>query len=409
MIMRYIVFILILFSSGVTLTAQDIEYYFSVAAENNPGLKAKYLEYEAAMQRVPQVSTLPDPTFSFGYFISSVEKGPNQQIAQLSLSQMFPWFGTLKAKGNTVALLAEAKFQNFINERNRLYYSVATAYYSLYEQQKWVEIEKSNLEILQSYLTIADANYSNGKSSMVDLLRINIEIKEAQTRLDILRNKERPMLAVFNQLLNRKLDEIVVIKDTLTARVLHLKHREDFLVEDNPLIKSLDISIMAEEAEEKVAELARLPQLGVGLDYVVVRKRSDMMMPMLSVTIPLFMKKYNAAVKESQLLQESYTLQKEDTGRLLEVEYEEAWFNINEQLKYVELYNEQIQLYEQSLNLLLKAYANSGSDFEEVLRMQQDFIKLKKARVTALSNYQIALSRLNYITAKSFSGSDEKN
>lgn len=407
--MRYIVFILILFSSGVTLTAQDIEYYFSVAAENNPGLKAKYLEYEAAMQRVPQVSTLPDPTFSFGYFISSVEKGPNQQIAQLSLSQMFPWFGTLKAKGNTVALLAEAKFQNFINERNRLYYSVATAYYSLYEQQKWVEIEKSNLEILQSYLTIADANYSNGKSSMVDLLRINIEIKEAQTRLDILRNKERPMLAVFNQLLNRKLDEIVVIKDTLTARVLHLKHREDFLVEDNPLIKSLDISIMAEEAEEKVAELARLPQLGVGLDYVVVRKRSDMMMPMLSVTIPLFMKKYNAAVKESQLLQESYTLQKEDTGRLLEVEYEEAWFNINEQLKYVELYNEQIQLYEQSLNLLLKAYANSGSDFEEVLRMQQDFIKLKKARVTALSNYQIALSRLNYITAKSFSGSDEKN
>ena len=44
------------------LQAQDLETYLQKAAENKPTLKASYAEFEAAMQRAPQVASLPDPT-----------------------------------------------------------------------------------------------------------------------------------------------------------------------------------------------------------------------------------------------------------------------------------------------------------------------------------------------------------
>jgi outer membrane protein, heavy metal efflux system len=46
---------------------------------------------------------------------------------------MFPWFGTLKAQGDAAALLAEAKYQSFLDARNQLFYQVAAAYHPLYE------------------------------------------------------------------------------------------------------------------------------------------------------------------------------------------------------------------------------------------------------------------------------------
>jgi hypothetical protein len=56
-------------SSFVSGNAQDsLSYYLEQAALNNPGVKAKYMEYSAALEKVPQASSLPDPEIQFGYF-----------------------------------------------------------------------------------------------------------------------------------------------------------------------------------------------------------------------------------------------------------------------------------------------------------------------------------------------------
>jgi hypothetical protein len=114
--MKVVVNIIILVLLGSVLGyAQTLDDYFKIAAESNPGLQAKYSAFEAAMQRVEQVNTLPDPNFSFGYFISPVETRVGPQRARFSLTQMFPWFGTLKKQGNAAALMAEAKYQSFLD------------------------------------------------------------------------------------------------------------------------------------------------------------------------------------------------------------------------------------------------------------------------------------------------------
>jgi outer membrane protein TolC len=391
--------------------AQTLDDYFKIAAENNPGLQAVYNEYEAALQKVPQVSSLPDPTFSFGYFISPVETRVGPQQAKFSLTQMFPWFGTLKAQGDAAVLMADAKFQNFIDARNKLFFQVASAYYPLYELNDWIRIEQDNISILETYKTIATKKFEAGSGSMADVLRVDIMLKDAQTNLNILRDKEKPLVTTFNRLLNRSGNEIVEISNSLKAETPADNFRKDSLIASNPKLRALDLIREANKGAELAARKQGLPKLGVGLDYVMVGERNDMvipdngkdiLMPMVSVSIPIFRGKYNASVKEAQLMQESYTNQKQEVTNMLISEYEMVWFQIQQQLQLLSLYAQQVQTSQQSLNLLYASYGNSGKEFEEVLRMQQQLLKYRKMSATALTQYQVAVAKINYITSKTY-------
>ena len=398
--MKFIINIILLVLLGVTtVQAQTLDEYFEIAAENNPGLQSKYKEFEAALQKVHQVNSLPDPTFSFSYFIPKM----HSQSAAFSLTQMFPWFGTLKAQGNAVALMAESQYQSFLDAQNQLYYEVSAAYYPMYELKRLKRIEQKNIDILESYKSIANSKFKNGLAPMVDVLRVDIMLKDAVTNLSILEKKERPLMATFNKLLNRGVAEEVTIDSALITENLQENVLRDSLVINNPLLHALDLKIEASEASEVAAQKDGLPKLGVGLDYAIMENGKNILMPMVSVSIPIFRKKYKAAQKEAQLMQESYALQKSETTNLLISNYEMTWFEVEQQRELINLYDQQTKETNQSLNLLFSAYSNSGNAFEEVLRMQQQLLKYEKMKATAEVEYHIALAKLNYITAKHIS------
>jgi cobalt-zinc-cadmium efflux system outer membrane protein len=404
-------YILVALCFSISSQAQNLEDYFRQAAANNPGLQAQYKNFETALQRTAQVSSLPDPSLSFGYFISPVETRLGPQMARFSLKQMFPWFGTLKAQEKASSFLAEAKFQEFLEARNHLYYQVAAAYYPLYEWQRFTAIEEENLKILEVYKDITTLKFQNGQGEMVDVLRVDIMLQDASTNLAILKGKKTALTSRFNQLLNQAENEKVVLPDSLFILKIPAKYRKDSLLASNPLIDLLSLKIQASKAREEAAIKQGLPQLGLGLDYVIIGERSDVqiaengkdaLMPMVSVSLPIFRKKHKAARKEAQLMQESFTLQKEEAENKLRFSYNLIWFKIQEQLELVKLSQGQIKASKQSLNLLYTAYANSGKDFEDVLRMQRQILKYQKMKVTALAEYHIVMAELEYVTAKSY-------
>jgi cobalt-zinc-cadmium efflux system outer membrane protein len=404
-------YILVALCFSIFSQAQNLEDHFRQAAANNPGLQAQYKNFETALQRTAQVSSLPDPSLSFGYFISPVETRLGPQMARFSLKQMFPWFGTLKAQEKASSFLAEAKFQEFLEARNHLYYQVAAAYYPLYEWQRFTAIEEENLKILEVYKDITTLKFQNGQGEMVDVLRVDIMLQDASTNLAILKGKKTALTSRFNKLLNQAENEKVHLPDSLFILKIPAKYRKDSLLASNPLIDLLSLKIQASKAREEAAIKQGLPQLGLGLDYVIIGERSDVqiaengkdaLMPMVSVSLPIFRKKHKAARKEAQLMQESFTLQKEEAENKLRFSYNLIWFKIQEQLELVKLSQGQIKASKQSLNLLYTAYANSGKDFEDVLRMQRQILKYQKMKVTALAEYHIVMAELEYVTAKSY-------
>ena len=397
-------FLFISLISGCEGNAQSLQDYFKIASQNNPGLQAKYKEFEAALQKVPQVSSLPDPTFSFGYFIPKM----GSQRAELTINQMFPWFGTLGAKADVAALSAEAKYQTFLDARNQLFFQVSAAYYPLYELHQWQQIERENIEILEAYKSIANTKFRNGLAPMVDVLRVDIMLDDATTNLEILNQKEKSLVTTFNKLLNRDENAEIEFQDSLEIEFVEVNTQRDSLLANNPLLEALELQVQANKASERAAQKQGLPQLGVGLGYMIMDKNAaggmtengkDVLMPMVSASIPIFRKKYKAAKNEAQMMQESYALQKEETANTLVSNYETTWFELQSQQHLIELYDQQIQVSEQALNLLFSAYSNSGEQFEEVLRMQQQLLKYEKMKATAEAQYMIELARLKYLTA----------
>lgn len=406
--MRKILIISILFMA-YNVVGQSINDYYTIAAENNPELKAKYKEFEAAMQKIPQVSSLPDPNLSMGYFISPVETRLGPQNMRFSLTQMFPWFGTLKAQKNAATLMAESKYQAFLNAKNQLYSQVATAYYPLYELLKLKDIEQENIKILESYKNIANAKFENGKGSLVDVLRVDIMIKDAQTNLDILTKKEPALTSWLNSILNRKYNEKIVISKDLQIMELPMEYRKDSIT-TNPILQELELKKQASEVAIEVARKQGLPKLGLGLDYVLVGKGmnnfpdsgKDIIMPMVSVSLPIFRKKYNAATKEAKLMQESFSFQKEAYENKLNGTYYKLVFELEKERDLLKLYEGQVLTLSKSLNLLFAYYSNANKDFEEVLRMQQELLKYQKMQLSSISTFYIKLAELDYLTAKQF-------
>ncbi|WP_320815063.1 TolC family protein [Flavobacterium sp.] len=406
--MRKLIIISLLFFA-YNVEGQSINDYYTIAAENNPELKAKYKEFEAAMQRIPQVSSLPDPNLSMGYFISPVETRLGPQNFRFSLSQMFPWFGTLKAQKNAATLIAESKYQAFLNAKNQLYSHVATAYYPLYELLKLKDIEQENIKILDSYKNIANAKFENGKGSLVDVLRVDIMIKEAQTNLGILTKKEPSLTSWFNSILNRPYNEKIVISKDLQIMPLPIEYRKDSIT-TNPILQELELKKQASEVSIEVARKQGLPKLGLGLDYVLVGKGmnnfpdsgKDIIMPMVSVSLPIFRKKYNAATNEAKLMQESYSFQKEAYENKLNGTYYKLVFELEKERDLLKLYEGQVITLSKSLNLLFAYYSNANKDFEEVLRMQQELLKYQKMQLLSISTFYIKLAELDYLTAKQF-------
>ena len=408
--MRKIIHISILFLIfPLCCQSQTLDDYMEEAANNNPGLRAKYTAFEIALEQVSQVNALPDPKLSFGYFISPIETRVGAQRAKISLSQHFPWFGTLKAREQVATLQAEVKYQEFIDAKNELFFSVKSAYYPLYEIREQIRWQQENISILNTYKSLALSSFSNGRGTMVDVIRVDIMIENAETEIQLLEDKIHPLQINFNNLLNRPDSAEVIILDSLQLINIDSLIESDSLFQNNPILRAIDIKKEAAIAQEAVAKKNGLPQLGVGLDYAIIDQRTDVnvvdngknaFMPMVSMTIPIYRGKYKSQVKQAQLYQYHFDLLREETANHLSSSYESGIYALKQAKDLFELYNDQITRTQQALDLLYTAYSNSGKEFEEVLRMQQQLLKYEMAKATELKNFYVALAKINYLTAK---------
>ena len=110
----------------------SLEGYLEYAALQNAGLRSKFSQWKAALERIPQVHSLPDPKFNYGYYMSEVETRVGPQNHRVGISQTFPWFGKLGLRNDKASEEAEIAKERFDAEKVRLFYQVKAAYYEYY-------------------------------------------------------------------------------------------------------------------------------------------------------------------------------------------------------------------------------------------------------------------------------------
>ena len=404
---RYLMFIIAFYSiNGQSQTLKD---YLVIAAQNNPEVKAAYTEFEAAMQKSPQVSSLPDPSLTMSAFGRMIETRIGAQEARFSFMQMFPWFGTLSAKENAANLMAEASFQKYVDIKNEVYFNIKKMYAELYELNQMIQLEEKNLQILDTYRELSLSKFKNGKGAMVDVVRIDIKRNETGTNIQLLKDQNQPLQIGFNSMLNRDMNEFINIPEFLPVDENLTSINTDSLFASNPKLLRLEKQKASFEAEQIIAKKEGYPMIGLGVDYSIISKRDvpdlemngqDAIMPMVTMTLPIFRKKYKAAQKEAELMVKATTYEKQAVENNLQASYSMANYNLLKAKRLKNLYKNQMESTNQAIKLLLSAYSNSGTDFDEILRMNQDLLMLETATVTANKNAFTAQSQIDYLLSK---------
>ncbi len=394
----------------MSLTAQSIEDYQQTAAENNPEVRAAFQQYLSSLEEESQVGVLPDPEVAFAYFISPIETRLGPQQARISLTQMFPWFGSLSDKRSISEARAKATYEVFQEVRNRLFYQTEKSLLELYELERSLEIAGENLDILNSLVEISLRRYETGQASQVDVLRAQIEQEDLKTQIALLEDNRKVLIRKVHELLNSE-EEQVSSPDTLIPEMSIESEPElmNKLVRQNPALNRLRYREDSAKEMKALAAKDGKPAFGVGLDYIFTGERSgvsnladngkDAIMARASFRIPLFRNKYNAKVQQAELNIQSVQSQITDKENKLETSLTSSLRDFYDAQRRYELYDQkQIQRVEQALNIMTQKYATDSSNFEEILRMQRKLLDYQLSRIQALVDMQVSAAYIDYLT-----------
>ena len=407
--MKYYLAFSLLILIAQTAMNQSLNYYLEVALQKNPDLKAAYFSFEAQLEKVEQVKFLTNPTLSFGYFISPVETRLGSQQTKISLNQMFPWFGTLSSKQDAASLMAKAQFEQFRSKQALLTFQVKTAYYNYLEAVELLEIHHQNLDIVRSHKNMARIAYSNDKIENTEVLEANLMLDEITNNIHILEQRLNLLKRSFNRLLNRS-DSLEIMATALAAPTyFEINNNPDSLLSNHPKIVALEQQIAAAIIDENVARKNGLPKIGVGIDYMIIQpidgsnvknNGKDALMPMVSLSLPIFRKKHQSQTREIQLYQKQLAFQKTELQNTLAIEWSIAQNKRFESQAQYNLDEKRIQNAHQEITFAFSDFKVANENFKNILESQRNLLKFKLSQVTWKRNYAEALAKMTYLISK---------
>ncbi|MFD2823657.1 TolC family protein [Lacinutrix iliipiscaria] len=401
-------FILTLGSCFLSLfaNAQQLESLINEALENNPEIQKFELQYKRAFEKVNEVNTIPNTEFGVGYFVSEPETRTGAQRFKVSAKQMLPWFGTITSRENYVSSLADTKYEDIVIAKRKLMASVSQSYYNLYANKAKQKVFIENINLLETYETLALTSVEVGKASAVDVLRLQMRQNELQQLKEVLQQQFLAEQTKLNNHLNRANDVTVTVVDDLSIP------SEDFEINTknlalHPELSKYDKLYQSIEQSELLNQKERSPMIGFGLDYINVAQRpnmdfsdngKDIVMPMVSVSIPIFNKKYESQTKQNVLQQQEIESQKKERLNSLETLLDKA---INERISAKISHTTQTKNLKQAKDaedILIKNYETGTIDFNDVLDIQELQLKFQINQIESVKTYYVQTTIINYLT-----------
>ena len=123
-------------------------------------VNSNFALYKASLEKIPQAGAYEDPELDIGVFVKPMETLSGKQIADFTLMQMFPWFGTRKAARNEATEMSRMAYEQFREARNNLFYEVKSQWYQLCNLNEQYKNTQANLALLEQLEKLALNRYS---------------------------------------------------------------------------------------------------------------------------------------------------------------------------------------------------------------------------------------------------------
>jgi len=422
--------------------SDSLFHYLEIAAENNPTVLQKFIEYKAALQKIPQAGSLSDPELSLGLFLKPMEIVNGNQVADLRLMQMFPWFGVLRSAKDEMSFMANAKFELFRDAKLQVFYDVQKTWYELFKIRKEISISEKNIEILKiierlalvrlksasvensgtssqrsgvssvsnsgtntetsvmnkmgggqtspgtagmnraSSMQAGTLGSSTGNFGLSDIYSIQIESGDLENNVAFLKNQQNSVIAKFNTYLNRPVTSPVLTYEKITGDSLgfSLPTVSDSMLANNPMLGMLDFERLSLEAREKMVTRMSYPMVGLGINYSVIGKSimSESSMNGKDMIMPM-------AVLTLPVYRKKYTALQKEARLLSEAAAENRQATANslqsEYYQAVLLYEDakrRIKLYEKQFQLASKSLELMLTNFSATSAGLNDVLRVQQ-------------------------------
>jgi outer membrane protein TolC len=392
--------------ANVPITLED---YLTSAALNNAGLKAAFEQWKIAVEQVPQVKSLPDPEFTYGYVIEEVETMPGPRSQKLQLMQVFPWFGAIDARTDAAASAARAAKKRYEAAKLKLFFEVKEAFFEYVYLASAVEIAKENLELARHFEQVARTKYTTSAATHPDIILAQVELAKMENELRSLEELRVPISARLSAILNRRGAGLLPWPQNADLRVITLDHQKlvEKLKANNPELQALDFDLEGAGSRIELAKKRFYPEVGVGAEWLTNAgmmdtelrdSQRDEVMLMFGMNLPIWRESYKAGELEARADRSRMLHEKKETENTLIARAAQALYDFENSDRTRKLYGDVlIPKGEELLGVSEAAYKVGAIDFLNLINAQQKLLEFRLHYERALTDNQQELAMLEML------------
>ncbi len=386
-----------------------LEAWLRYGLIHNAGLRSSYQAWRAALERIPQVIALPEPRFSYSQFVERVQTRTGAQEQNFSLSQAFPWFGKLEARGRVEARGAEKLWWDLEAAALAVDQEIRDAFFEYVYLQQVIDITNENLVLLKRLEPVAQSRVQGGGRDD-ELLRLQVEIGKLENELETLQTFRKPLSSRLRAAMNWRGDELLPWPSSPkhVEGELRTEGLQDALRASNPRLRALREQIHQAEERIELAKLSGYPDLGLGATYIATDEAISPNVPgsgddplffTLSFTLPIWRQKYNAEVKEAEARKRSATTRLVQTENDLRADLDQALYKLDDALRQRDLYQlSLIPRARQALEVTQVAYQADRATLTDFIDAQRIYLGFERAYDRARADLEQARARIRALT-----------
>ena len=388
-------------------TATPLSELLAEAGTNNPQISSADHEAKAARQMAPQVTTLPDPKFTYQQFSVGSPKPfagyTNSDFAYIGIgaSQELPYPGKLRLRGQVADRDADTKQAEIDVIKVGIADAVKVDYLELAYLQQTLGILRQNEAVLDQLIQDATAHYQVGQGMQQDVLEAQVNRTKMVREITMHHQQMGQLQAHLKGLLNREQTSPDIVTEDLNETPLKLRADEllALIKNNNPQIQVDASAIQKQDAQVASAKREGRPDFEVGYMYQNTdRKYRDYYMFTFDVRFPR-KKRVNAQIAEAQeqLIASRQTLDAHLAQQLSQVQQDYVQATSDEEL--LKEYREGlVPQSDAAYRATLSSYASSKDQFTHVLSYFTDLLTLKLEYAQTLLDHETALAHLESLT-----------
>jgi outer membrane protein, heavy metal efflux system len=391
----------------VVSTPTPLSQLLAEAVANNPQVSAANHGAQAARQMVPQVTTLPDPKFTYQQLSVGSPKPfagyTNSDFSYIGVgaSQELPYPGKLRLRGDVVQRDTDTKLAEVEVTKTSIADAIKADYLQLAYLQQTFGILRQNEAVLDQLIEDATAHYQVGQGMQQDVLQAQLNRTKIVKEITMHHQLMGQTQAHLKGLLNRDQGSPDIVTDELIATPLQRTSEELLAMfrQNNPQIQVDASSIRKQDAQLASAKREGKPDFEVGYIYENTdRKYRDYYMFTFDVRFPR-KARVNAQIAEvtERRSESQQTLNAHLQQQLAEVQ--EGYVKATSDDELLKEYREGlVPQSDAAYRATLNAYASNREQFIHVLSYFTDLLSLKLEYAQILVDHEVALAHLETLT-----------